>query len=487
MEPKQDVFLPYLQPLLEAPGSRYLLRDWKDKDQWDVQRYIDEGLIPERSELGEQKSPVLIIANLAHQLSKPRDQKTRGRSSHFKALDLAQNVKLRSGFQALGPTRMLLWMTDTSKVSLLPRTVADRSKPAVYLESHVHVEEIAGSAPSFAGRQREDFLTLESSKLVAKRMEEDHIQIPPERQNQATARGYDSPNIRRIWHTELEKLEEDFKALRLSQFVGKAPAPLVDALPGRKTTPDRQLTEEYQRLRTLRVALTSENKRADGLAHILQKQEEIDRLDLEAHREGIDAQQQASELKALDAKIKDYKDELSQFRLYDQRHILFLSDDRRAFALNPPLLNWDRRRAEPLIVQADEFYQPGELALLDLQPKPQLDFSMSTERSIYFDMITTSLFAPGGATTSKNLNTIAPGAFEALVPKLSAIRDPTKGGRRDVDSVRVRTMTPEMFWQLVVAWDEWLFKPALSDSLTQFGISNFIHNLEQRRGITASL
>ena len=484
MEPKQDIFLPYLKPLVDAPSSRYVLRDWHDRDRWRPEKYIEEGLIisPEEWERQQQNhSPILILANLADQAVKYtpllKEPSNRGFHSHIKSIDLAHAVRLKSAFQAYGPTRVLMWMPDAEKRALLPRTVGYRGKIAVYMESAFHLEEVAGAAASSKVR-REDYLDADSGKLVAQRMEENQTLILPERQEQST----DTISVSsksRSWHKELAELEEGFKSCRLSQFVGKPPGPLLPSKAGPKATPT---TPEYKKFMKLKAILESQNRVIDRLNQVLQKQEEIDRLDLQAHRDSINKEQQELELKLIDSKIKAYKNELDTLPAKEVERIIFLDDDRKAFSPNHPLLSWDRRRAEPLIVHPNEFYPSKELALLDFQPlSPKKQLPMTHEQSIYFDMICTNLFGRRGFTTLKHLNHIAPGAYDALVPKCPALTDPRKGGRRDVESLRVRNLTPEMLWQLAIAWDEWLFKPSMSELLTQFG-ANHEPELSVRRG-----
>ncbi len=485
MEPKQDTFLPYLRPLLDAPNSRYVLRDWRDEHQWEPQRYIDDGLIPSPGDLEGQRrpgSPILVIANLADQQAGTKRRadlpKLRGFHSHIKIIDMVHAERMRSAFQAYGPTRFLIWIPDAEKRALIPRTIGSRGKVAVYLESTFHAEEIAGAAPSLSGKRREDHLDAESSKLVAIRMKEERTQIPSERQPK-TIDILPVSLTARSWHVEIAALEEGFESHKLSQFVGKPPGPLV---PLRRGPRMKQVTPEYERYQLLQNLYKSQNKLLDRLAQILQKQEEIDRLDLAAHREGVDRAEQEHELKVIDSKSKDFKDELDLLRPKELERILFLDDDRRAFNMNPSLLSWDHRRAEPLVVQPEEFYIPKELALLDFQPLPrEKQFPVTLEQSLYFDMICTQLFGPRGQTTLKSLNQIAPGAYEALVHKCPAITDPRKGGRRDVESVRVRNLTLEMLWQLAVAWDEWLFKPGMTDTLSHFTAS-LDPEPEMRRG-----
>ena len=469
MEPKQDIFFPYLKPLLDVPGSRYILRDWPDKDQWLPSRYIEEGLIPPPGKEGG-KSPILIIANLADQMIKatPGAKDTSRRvHSHLKMHDLAHALRVKSGFYAYGPTRVLMWMPDSAKRAFVPRTVGYRSKVAVYIESTFHVEEIAGAVPDVSRARRENSLEAASSKVVAERMRVDGIQLPAERQFEEKEVTTDS-STSRVWHAKLRAMEEDFKSGKLSQFVGQSPRPLVPVKHGPVPT---TTTPEYRKYRQLQSTFAHQNRVTNRLHELLHQQEKIDELDVIAHREN-DEIKQKHQLNVIDSKVKEFKGVLDTLTPKQREHIFFLDDDRRAFAQSPSLLSWDRRRAQPLIVQPDEFFLTKELALLDFQPLgPEKQFPLTSEQSVYFDMLCTSLFGPRGYTTLKYLNHVGPGAYEAIVPKLPALTDPTKGGRRDVESLRVRTLTPEMLWRLTVAWDQWPFKQTMTDLINRTDVN----------------
>ncbi|MCJ1454678.1 hypothetical protein MMC28_005031 [Mycoblastus sanguinarius] len=479
MEPRQDTFGPFLQPLLDAPGSRYHLRtNYLDEEKWHPKRYVHEGLIPDleghggpQPLPGSQNNSILILANMTS--TRPlRIEYKSGSPSHHKAVDFAHSVRHKSGFQKYGPTRLLMWVHDSEKRPLLPRTVAHRGKISLYLEMVCHVEEVVGnnSAVKQKGARREDALEIESGRQVAKRMEEEHVRTPPERRTQAQDTYFDRSTTSREWHQELQELEQGFKAGKLSQFVGKPPAPYVRPRPGRKAEmPD--YSPEHKKLTVLRGILGGQNKAIDKANKVLQKQEEIDRLDLEAHREDIDENTRKEELEMVESKIKDLKNQFETMSTKQLERLTFLDDNRRVFAMDPPLLMWDRRGAEPLVSREDEFYLPKPIALLDFQPKETDEFPMTSDQSMYFDMISTGLFGPGGGTTLKHLNTLAPGAFEALFPQVPALQDPRNGGRRDVESLRVRTFTPEMFYGLAVAWDNWIFKPPMVDTVTQFNMN----------------
>ena len=500
MEPKQNVYLPFLQPLLDAPGSRYRLRDWPNSHIWHPKRYVEEGLLHDAEGYGgppptteEPNNSILIIANLAGQRSKVIEESRAAMSAHLKAIDFSHAVRHQSGFQKYGPGRMLMWLSDEDKRPLLPRTVGYRGKLSVYMEANLKLEEIVGFPyASDAKIRREDALNIQSSKQVAKRMQEKNIKIPLHRQARPGDSISDLSKVSRNWHRELQDLEEGFQRGKFNQYVEGPAAELIDGdMPRARSQKAKKrnlvtFTPEYNRMMTLRYVANGQNVTIDRINTMLKTQEEIDKMDLELHRDNIKAEDQEEIVKAIDSRIQDFKDELETLTAKQLKALLFLDDDRRAFAMDPPLLMWDRRNAEPLTAHEDEFYAPGEIALLDFQPKSIDRFPMTSEQSFYFDLISTSLFGPAGKTTLKHLKTIAPGAYEALVPEVPAIRDPRKGGRYDIESVRVRAVTPEMIHGLAVAWDKWVFKPPLEDTLTQFG-TNFEERTTSRKGAIARL
>lgn len=483
MERYQDLYLPFLQPLLDAPDSRYRFRNWLDVHLWHPKRYVEEGLLHDAQGHGgppptteEPNNSILIIANLVGERHRAPGEPKTVMSAHSKAIDFSHSVRHRSGFQNYGPTRMLMWLSDEDKRSLLPRTVGYRGKLSVLMEAECNLEEIVGFPhASDAKKRREDALDIESSKRVKKRMQEKDIEIPLHRQSRPEDRRSDLSEVSRVWHRELQELQESFQRGHFSQYAERPGAesinePRPEAKIGKgKTTALATLTPEYKRMVKLRGVAKGQNVTIDRINTVLKKQEKIDKMDLDLHREDIKASEQEEIIKALESSILDFKDELNTLTAKQLNTLMFLDDDRRAFAMDPPLLLWDRRKAEPLSAEQNEFYNPGEIALLDFQPKTVGNMPMTSEQSLYFDLIATSLFNPSNQATLKRLKNIAPGAFEALTPRIPAIRDPRKGGRYDIESVRVRAITPEIIHGLAVAWDNWAFKPPIEDALTQFG------------------
>lgn len=477
-EPKQDQYLQFLNPLLDAPGSRYCLRDWPDEHRWETTNFIREGLMPDAEGLGgppptteHPNNLALIIGNIANwRLTVHGHRKGARRSPAnyplLKATDYARKVRLNAQSPNAAPPRMLIWMADSDKHSILPRTAEGRTRTSSILEAYCHVEEIAG-ARSRPKMRREDALDRRSMARVAERMRRTGNQEPKGDQNCPDEARLDLSSTSREWHQELRDLEEGFRAEKLSQFVGLPPGPLKRIKRGAEGNPER--TPEYEKMLQLRGVLAGQNREIKMVGELVRKQAEIDRMDLEiATSESIDKDKQESKLKELDARIADLKElqaKLTEKQLY---RFMFLDDDRRAFEMNPPLLMWDRRNAEPLFAKDQDFHQPQELALVDFQVNPNSNIPPTTsDQNMYYDMLASALLAPKGPTTLRHLNTVGPGAYQALVKNVPSLRDPRKGGRRDIESVRARTMTPEILHDFAVAWDEWPFKPPMADTLAQ--------------------
>ena len=361
---------------------------------------------------------------------------------------------------------MLIWMADPDKHSILPRTVENRTRTSSILEAYCHVEEVAGTG-SRPKIRREDALDRRSAARVAEKMRRSGIPVLEEDQSSLDDASLDLSSTSRDWHRELHDLEEGFRTEKISQFVGQPPGPRKRKRWGAEGDPER--TPEYKRMLRLRGVLSGQNREIKKVGELVQKQAEIDQMDLEiARSESMPEKKRQSKLKELDARIADLKELQDQLTEKERYRCMFLDDDRRAFEMDPPLLMWDRRNAEPLTAKEDDFHQPQELALVDFRINPDSHIpSTTSDQDMYYDMLASALLAPKGPTTAKHLNSVGPGAYQALLKHVSTFKDPRKGGRRDVESVRARTMTPEMLRELALAWDQWAFKPPLADTLAQ--------------------
>ena len=473
LEPKLAHYQQFLKPLVEAPDSRYHIRDWPDEHRWGTTHFIREGLLPNADGVGgpppttdPPNNLALIVGNVVNWTLVVQGRSKALNCASLKALDFARAARQSTRISKAIPPRMLIWTADSEKHPMVPRTVDSRGRTSAILEGYCHVEEVVGSNKPRKHR-REYALDIRSMQRVAERLEGSGTQKPPNSRARVCSDISQLSSTSREWHQELRQLEEGFKAERLAEFVGLPQGPL-DQIPRRgQQLPKR--TPEYTRMMTLRNVLKGQNSEIKKVETLLQNQDEIDRLDLEAaNSEDIDEDTRKSKHEELDARITELKKALENLTHKEYHRFMFLDDDRRAFKMDPPLLMWDRRTAEPLIAHEEDFYYPKELALLDFQTSPTPSILPTTaDQDMYFDMLASALISHKGPANAKLLDTVGPGAYRALVKHVPSLRDPRKAGRRDIDSVRARTMTPEMIRELAVAWDKWPFKPPLPDTLLQ--------------------
>ena len=479
VEPDPIYHEPYIKPLLDASGSRYHLRDWDYRECFDLNRYVSDGLIA-TSQGGNnaggcstsRNDSLLIVASLTRSIGRGRPNALIGANRFLKS---AQNM---DGLNAQGPVRMLMWLPEPEKQSFLPQTVFHRSRFSLMLEMYFHVEEIVTGGRQ-SRQRRETSLDVESGKRVARRMTATGIKIPPDRQDEiqkkvqeilASSSGLettvatDAPrDWEKDWEKELQQLEDAFAKKKFAQYVSPEEHPNGKRDKTARGVIRKILTAKFKRLQDLRWNLKFVDKKKLALDRFLAEEAEIDALDIKLLHSTLDPQQRESTMIKRDELYKSLKDRLVYQTISFPSELAFLGDDRRAFALEPPLLMWDRRTAEPLLAHDDEIApQKKKVSLLDFQPLVPNPYPMTMEQAVYFNHILLNIFL-NGTNTPKLLNSVAPGAFEALAPRVPSLADPLKGGRGSADELRVRSLTPEMAYGLALAWDQWPFKPDFLD------------------------
>ncbi|KAL9103949.1 MAG: hypothetical protein Q9163_001055 [Psora crenata] len=351
---------------------------------------------------------------------------------------------------------------------------------AVLLEAHCHVEEVVGFGGHAKGPQREESIDRASRKRVHDRMKVLNIPPIPGREIDVLRDTGEFSDVPRYWHEEMRDLKDKLESGKVSQFVGHPPGPLEKSKTGPRKD-GRKYTPEFRRYEYLRHIVKGQNDALRHVQDLVAQQAEIDALDLRSHDPGLSDEEREALLREYDTRNEALKEKVSTLTYNKRNQFLFLTDDRHAFSMDPPLLSWDNRTYEPLTASPSEFYNPRELALLDFQAKLPNTLPLTSEQAIYMDLLGTALFARKGPQNLRVLKTVAPGAYEALVPKVEELRDASQGGRREIDGVRVRAMTARMLWRLAVEWGEWPFRPELREVLRGFGKNQF--DLTRRVGI----
>lgn len=478
VEPAQSAYLPFLQPLLDAPESRYRLRNWDYDHQIRPDKYLAEGLLPEfkkaKTADGRNDS-ILLVANMS-------PTKSSGHNATLAIPSIFQyliQVRHKISFQANGTVRMLLWMNDSEKTSVLPRTVHPHRKIAVELDMTCYVEEIAGAGLNHNRDCRDSFLDVESSRRVAREMKRQGIQIPYDRLgeiprnlsvddfpslNESMKDSVTMPTFdtQRTWHKELEKLQQRFRDGEFFQFKNCTSKEAKGVRVRRSTKSGDEHTPQYFRLHQLESALKNENAERLSLEPFLQEEDLICSLEYDLQDQTLESLQKEAKLKELQQRRLNLKIRLDEKRKKFVDRFFFITDNKKACTQDPPLLMWDRRTAEPLIAEKQEFYRENTLALLDLQPRTPNPFPMNIAQAIIFGQLMSTLYA-NGLNTLKVLDSVVPGASQAIAPNVPALTNIRRGGRHHLSDLRVRCFTPEMCYSILQAWEKWPFKSSLID------------------------
>lgn len=446
MEPDAEFYAPFLAPLTSRPNVTLLPKSgiiWTE---------LNEVLTPDnllhqkeqpRSETPKQNNTLLVTANLSWYPGKRY-----GGFSNVSQLLLYQFIhSIRSDtlFQKYGLVRMLLWMGDGDKSVVVPRTVQRRKRLSVDAElSTEYVCEIAGADPTTAedggaGAStrahffRDRAIDLESTRNVLARMQAAGTTIPPGRESssvrdlqamspaeqRAISAGSQPAFFDRPFRAELEALEADFARGKFSSL-------------------DKQ---PFSRLKDLRYKVNWELKRNKVIHDLLSDPRPTPPA--------------------------EWDERIRRMDKYLRIDFCLARDNLHVFRQQPPVLTWDRRPAEPLVVRAAEFFPNVPCALLDVQPKamhPLLrQMGPGTNRAgETFAVLLSSLMRNSTDPVGKVLESVYPGAREGVVPNCPSLE--VGGGRAPgYAEFNARVLQEKQWVEILEAWMRWPFRPGFSE------------------------
>ena len=483
---------------------RYILRHTRDKQAWKTKTYVDNGIPAEafaRNEATasqrELNTSLLLVANLSNCFTRSkRGGDIGGYDQHDallpenRLLDFIKSCRKQIDFQSAGPVRLLLWLDDAWAYGILPRTVATRTRVNLFLETFAHLEEVVGcgddaEARDERQRKRDDILDLQSGVKVARSMALAGLSNPINRQDEMQRRvqqiwqEYKTPQdlerraIRRPWHKELDELHAKFRAGQITQLEGGPKNVQIFTSKGLGVL-SRGFTSEWKRILSLRKDLVRQERVARKDRDFLEKKIRLDTISQELQNDQLSAEEVRQKAAARDELASILDEELNSLPEKAKGRCDLLWDDLKAFRLDPPLLSWDQRKAEPLISRENEFFgqfKTGSMTLLDIQPRPPSVYPMTQKQYQHHENLRHILFTVGSSAL-KSLDFLAPGGSAAMLRSVPALTDPRKGGEHDIGELRMRTLTPEMLYGIALAWDNWPFKPNEDEMLAKTSLLN---------------
>lgn len=481
-----DFYTPCLQPLLDAPGSKYIRGPATDSVLSTLRNVVNQGLLPDQhplpkgdSRLNEPNTSLLLLLNLS------RMKTVTSRTAYFLTRDtlnlLSASAWMHAGLNRYGHVRTLLWVPEYFKDRIVPRELNQLDSYGFTHQARTRTHAVAGH-PNPKLPREDTTVELASAVRAANKMRSAGLELPPHRQD-------------RMHQAALSLLKErdveDVQAkLRADIISAQSPLDEMAELETRlksKAPPLPNRAVWLQRLKHLQ-SNTERNLKSIRWKHVRLKElwataDEVRQLEMIVVDESRPAQERLAAKEHWEKLSTDCKVGGRRGPAYIQQALFNVIDSRRGFYQDPPLLAWDDRPFEPLTTEPHEFYPQQSLCLLDSNPQPAPQ-EYSEEYIEYWQRFVNKLFERSSTPIGKALDHLRIGSAEVILPQVGAIHDPRRGGSLDVEDVRVRSMTPEMSYEIVDAWKNWTFRPQeLEETLTKDRLNweELMENTEERR------
>lgn len=356
VEPDLKAFGAFLNPLAESKDSYklisssnlYGLEDWHGLL---ANNFPEQGpSCADTSGALPKNDTLLVLANPPPNLSK-RDHFTPARWWSI----MLEMCMRQAGLHSYGSVRLLATLPSSEMPAVMPRTVIDRRRPGLLVESlALHAFEVA--APDDPGAwviSKSWDLYQASAARVAERMAENKIETPSGREPRGYSPAPPSPDPGQKPVPYIPRVKTDMHA-RLMEIIDDTARAEVDT------------TIRKKRMRAL-IQLNQENRRAFLRRGARENKIKLDELIKGLSRAAADPNATAESLKG----YTEQAEAISQAISTDTAEIHFdilsqvasLMDDRRASlwggSFDDAILLWDRRPFEPLRLDPEELFPRG--------------------------------------------------------------------------------------------------------------------------------
>ncbi|KAK6005619.1 hypothetical protein QM012_007261 [Aureobasidium pullulans] len=488
LEPDERYLDPFIQPLLDQKDSAYrhtTLSGAAPKGYFDTyDKIFNDHLLPSREplpkhdpRLREPNHSLLVIGSLVRRYN---DIRTGSNAVAFPNLilhHLAEAAQTNIMFQRYGLVRVLLWVPDEIKVSILPDSVLHRTGYSINLESAFNIAEVVGSDRSQPSRtdlnkksvhrQRQDQLDVWSARRVLERMQSKGMVLPEHRRPEMHQKALDTDDETLSYYNPIRLPENkslqaaiDHHEARLNELANLAAIPRAK----RKhlTSPEARLkltsaSQEYIKpldqpscrlwLDSWGVQIALENEFSVAKTDMPQETQ----ADLEAR------------ILAADKKLSSISDKF--FRKDVAKQVNVLIDELFALCRPTPMMDWDRRPFEPMTAADEEFWPRFPMRLVDLKPRAETlgdDLMNATEANHVRRGLLKAMFTHPAAPLVESIDRLGPGARDLIGPEF---RNLSLGGRMDPKHLLTRDITGEQLTALTKAYIEWPFRPLGSEAL----------------------
>lgn len=500
VEPQYDRFKSFLEPLLNAPDSKYSL---VQKDPCHLETYgtlVSDGVFPNQVFKSQQdpdaqkpNNSFLVIGSLAWDPKLPGlgfDSMAKQMFNHFVTASHSNTL-----IHAFGLARTLLWVQQEDFSHLLAESMAGMQKGNRYLEMTHNVNVIVngGHTPRKSGRGsigRDPQYEIESTIRALQTGRSNGIELPSHRRG----------NVHRFAE-DIATLTNGTGRIRgqaMHEYLAKqhiAGISAVGLLPGtfvEHYDQESELNREYPELHIPPTLLppgskarsTAQYKEHPDFAIIQKFSKKCAVLqNILRIKEKTEATADlGEEIYLLECKILEMddgpeKDELMKkldeleqtwHHAIENAPVNYIMapaaeiDNRLALRTPPePRLQWDRRPFEPLVMSPSEVWPQARLSLISAEPIPML----AGQTVDWFEWVQDFVFGLFRQNTSPiniALDKMQHGLSD-IIKDCPSLRDPKQGGRLQMHHLRVSMLTMPMIEEMVTAYKAWPFKAPGSD------------------------
>ncbi|OTB03255.1 hypothetical protein M426DRAFT_322040 [Hypoxylon sp. CI-4A] len=450
MEPDAELYEPFLKPLLDRPNTTLVPASglvWRELNSILTPEHLPHQTTPDAAGLTKRNDTLLVTANIAFHPKK--------RFLGFNSLanlvlyQFIESIQSSGLFQRYGLVRMLIWTRHDDKYGLLPKTMQKRKKLAIDSElSCEWVREICGrDGPDSSWFVRDSVVDNSSNLATWKRMLAAKYKIPPGRSS------------------------EDLKATRLAarsrkKFIPGSTPPMfkrvfMEKLNELEIAHEENLfakgSEDYKHMREYRWRANWENRKHQQMFELISSLDAITNL----YKSGKASPEELERLEAewvanVQSNPQGFVDEFITYK-----------DNLHYYRQDPPLLNWDRRPYDIMVVQPEEFFPNIPCSLLDIQPKevhPLLRQvgPKSNRAGDCFRLILGSMMSSSTMPVGRTLDALMPGAADYILPRWKSVRDVDHGGvifKNKYSELTPRMLNARQWEELLELWMEWPFRP----------------------------
>jgi transcription factor 1 len=495
LEPSPAIFAPFLDPLLEVPGSKYKLVS-KDPLKLSTYREIaEDGTFPHQTRVDpndpkaqEVNNTLLVIGSLAWDPRLPGlgfDSMSKQLFHHFASAAWANDL-----FHAFGPVRSLFWVQTEDFDNMIAKAANGMGKASRLLEMTQDLNIIVTSERQDrkfgkAALGREPQYEIESIVRALQSTKKSGVELPANRQDISCDYAALVEDI--SGGSGIISFEDMQILLYNQQMAGKSTRGLAGLAMIDTIEFEKKLRSEFPTIpipplvgpssKTPMKGLASEKKIVEFRkmrTSVQQHQKTKGKVEAAAD---IGEEMYLLECKALKMKAGPRKDKImKQIENLDQAWDQAVDGLESNFVLAPitalddrlslrhpphPRIQWDRRPFEPLVSQEDEVWPLTKVSLVSATPFPRPVGDSSDWHEWVLDFVN-GLYNESSRSLPFALDSMAHG-LSAVIEDCPSLTDPDRGGRMQMKHFRVRMLTNEMILELAQAYKDWPFKAPGSD------------------------